>query len=85
MWKVGDKFLESFLSWKDITFLFSYRMIWQVLGCPFLLEVFLVGPLDRKLQITGCNSTGWTPWLHKLSSWSGGRINVMGGRKFAGR
>lgn len=57
-----------------------YACFLNFLGCilqvQFWLleqELYLAGPLDRKLRITGCNFTGWTQWLPSLSFWTGGR------------
>lgn len=47
----------------------------QELLCPLVQEQCLVGRLAANLPITGCNFTVWTPWLLRLSSWSGGRRN----------
>ena len=51
----------------------SYYYIWlQVQHYHLLQGVCLVWHLDRNLQATGCNFTGWTPWAQRWSFWSGG-------------
>ena len=43
----------------------------------------MVEHLDKKLQTTGINSTGWTQWLHKSNFWIGGKTSARGGVEFS--
>ncbi|KAJ4728984.1 Succinate dehydrogenase subunit 6 mitochondrial [Melia azedarach] len=60
---------------------FAWRYSRSLHGSGLLLqqELLSVGHLDGKLPIAGCKFTDWTPWLHRLSLWSGEKGRVRDG------